>query len=74
MCMCGVVDDFSVSVPSLASVSAISFLVMHDCACTLCTWIMCGVQYISCTMAAMSNLSGWWCWDVGCYSTLGYLT
>ena len=42
--MCGVLVGFSLSVPSLASVSAISFPVMPVCARTLCMWIMCGVQ------------------------------
>ena len=35
MCMCGVVVGLSMSVPLLANVSAISFLVMPDCARTL---------------------------------------
>ena len=56
--MCGVVSGFSFSVPSLASVSAISLPLMPMCAFTLCMWIVCGVQYICRTMAAMSNLSG----------------
>ena len=38
---------------------------MPICALTLCTWIMCGVQYIWLMMAVMNSLSGWWCWDVG---------
>ena len=44
MCMWGVLDGFSLRVPSLASVSAISFPIMPECACTLCMWIMYGVQ------------------------------
>ena len=59
MCMWGVGDGFSLWVPSLASVSAISFPIMHVCARTLCMCIMCGVQYICRMMAAMSRLSGW---------------
>ena len=57
--MCGVVSGFPFSVPSLASVSAISLPLMPVCALTLCMWIVFEVQYICCTMAAMSNLSGW---------------
>ena len=34
--MCGVVSGFSLSVPSLASSSAISLPQMHVCALTLC--------------------------------------
>ena len=64
--MCGVLVGFSLSVPSLARVSAISFPMIPECALTLCMWTLCGVQYILCTMAAISNLSGWWCCDVGC--------
>jgi hypothetical protein len=58
MCMWGVVDGFSLRVPSLASVSVISFPTMLECARTLCMWIVCGVQYICCMMVAMSKLSG----------------
>ena len=36
MCMCGVVVGLSISVPSLASVSAISLPLMPECARTLC--------------------------------------
>ena len=50
MCICGVAIIFSISVPLLASVSAILFPVMPECALTLCMCIMCGVQYIWCTM------------------------
>ena len=48
MCVCirGVVVGFSLSILSLASVLAISFMVLHECARTLWMWIMCGVQYI----------------------------
>ena len=63
--MWGVAIGFSLSVPLLASVSAISFMLILECARTLCTWILCGVQYIWCTMAAMSSLSRWWCYDIG---------
>ena len=35
VCICGVVVSFSLSVPLLASVSAISFLIMHEFARTL---------------------------------------
>ena len=41
--MWGIVDGFSLSVPSLANVSTISFPVMPECARTLCMWIVCGV-------------------------------
>ena len=34
---------FSISVPSLASVSAISFPVLPECARTLCMWTICGL-------------------------------
>ena len=37
MCMWGVVVGFPLSVPSLDSVLAILFLVMPECAHTLCT-------------------------------------
>ena len=46
MCLWGVVDGFSLSVSSLASVSAISFPLMPMCARTLCMCIVYGVQYI----------------------------
>ena len=46
MCICGVGDGFSFSVPSLANVSAISFPLMLVCALTLCMCMVCGVQYI----------------------------
>ena len=46
MCMRGVVVGSSLSVPSLASVSTILFLVMPEFAHTLCIWIVCGVQHI----------------------------
>ena len=59
MWLCGVFGGFSLVVPSFASVSAISFPVMPAWARTLCMYILCGVQYICCTMAAMSSLSGW---------------
>ena len=36
MCVCGVLFGFSFSVPSLASLSAISLPLMHVCALTLC--------------------------------------
>ena len=55
----GVGDGFSLWVPLLASVSAISFPIIHVCARTLCMCIICGVQYICRMMAAMSSLSGW---------------
>ena len=64
--MCGIIYGFSFNVPSLASASVVLLPVMHVCALTLCMWIMFGVQYICLNMAAMSSLSGWWCWDVGC--------
>ena len=54
----GVVSGLSCSVPILASVSAISFPLMHVCALTLCMWIMCGVQYIWLMMAEMSSCLG----------------
>ena len=41
--MCGVLSGFSLSVPSLASVSAISFPLIPVCARTLCKCIVCGV-------------------------------
>ena len=66
MCIRGVVSGLSLSVPIFASVSAISLPLMPVCARTLCMWTMCGVQYIWLIMAAISSLSGWWCWDVGC--------
>ena len=44
MCIWGVVVGFSFIAPSLASVSAISFHVMHVWALTLCMCIRCGVQ------------------------------
>ena len=56
MCICGVLFGFSLSVPSLASLSNISLLLMHVCARTLCMWIICGVQYIQCIMA--TNIYG----------------
>ena len=65
-CMWGVGVGFSLSVPSLASVSAISFPMMPVWARTFGCVIVCGVQYIWCIMAAMSSLSGWWCCEVGC--------
>ena len=33
---------------------------------TLWMWIKCRVQYIWCILAAIRNLSGWWCCEVGC--------
>jgi len=60
VCIRGVDSGFSLVFPSLASSSAISFPVMPVCARTLCMCILCGVQYICRTIAAMSNLSGWW--------------
>ena len=64
--MWGVADGISLSVPSLASVFAFSFPVMHVWARTLCMWIRCGVQYIWCIIATITSLSGWWCCEVGC--------
>ena len=46
MCIWGVVDGFSLSVPSLASVSVISFPLKHESARTLCMCIVCGKYYI----------------------------
>ena len=46
ICMWGVADGFSLKVPSLASVSVVSFSVMPIWALTLCMYIKCGVQYI----------------------------
>ena len=43
MCMCGVVVGLSMNVPSLASVSAISLPLIHECACTLCMLTVHGV-------------------------------
>jgi hypothetical protein len=56
--MCGVLVSFSLVVPSFASVSIVSFPVIPECARTLCMWILCGVQYICRTMAAISSLFG----------------
>ena len=42
MCMWGVLVGFSLRVPSLASVSAISFMIIHVCAHTLCICIVWG--------------------------------
>ena len=58
ICIWGVAEGFSLSAPSLASVSAISFPMTHVRALTLCMWIKCGVQYIWCIIAAMRSLSG----------------
>ena len=44
MCIWGVSEGFSLSAPSMASVSAISFHVMPVWALTLCMCIRCGVQ------------------------------
>ena len=66
MWMWGVCSGFSRVFPSFASSLASSFPRMLVCARTLCMKILWGVQYIFLTMAAMSNLSGWWCCDVGC--------
>ena len=44
ICIWGVVVDFSLSAPALASVSAISFPMMHVWALTLCMCIKCGVH------------------------------
>ena len=60
MCMHGVLVGFSLSVPSLTSMLAISFLVIPECAHTLCMCMVCGVQYIWCTIIVISSLSGWW--------------
>ena len=57
--MRGVLVGLSLVVPSFASVSAVSFPVIPECAHTLCMWILCGVQYICCTIAAISSLFGW---------------
>jgi hypothetical protein len=43
VCIRGVVSGFSLVFPSLASLSAISFPVMHVWARTLCMCILCGV-------------------------------
>ena len=43
MCICGVLSGFSLSVPSLASVSTISLPLIPLCARTLCMCIVCGV-------------------------------
>ena len=51
ICICGVLYSLYLRFPSLASVSAISLPIMPECARALC----------ACTIAAMSNLSGWWC-------------
>ena len=50
---------FPLSVPLLASVLAISFPIMPECARTLWIRIMCGVQYIYFTIYVISSLS-WW--------------
>jgi hypothetical protein len=65
MCICGVASGLSLVVPSLASLSATSFPMMLVWARTLCMWILCEVQYICLTIAAMSSLFRWWCCDVG---------
>ena len=44
ICIWGVAVGFSLSAPSLANVSAISFHIMHVWALTLCMCIKCGVQ------------------------------
>ena len=68
--MWGVADGFSLKVPSLASVSVVSFSVMPVWALTLCMYIKCGVQYIWCIMVAIRSLSEWWCCEVGCWMWL----
>ena len=67
VCMHGVLVGFSLSVPSLARVSAILFPIILTCARTLCMWMVCGVHYICRTIIVISSLSGWWCCDVGCW-------
>ena len=59
-------DGLSLCVPSFASMLTISIPVMLERALTLCMWILCEVQYILCTIVAMSNLLGWWCYDDWC--------
>ena len=58
MCMWGVGVGFSLSVPSFASVSAISLPLMPIWALTLCICTKCGVKEIWCIMVAMRILSG----------------
>ena len=52
-------------VPSFASWSAISFPIMPMCALTFCIVNLCVDQVIWLTIATMSSLSGWLCWDDG---------
>ena len=57
--MCSMVVGYSLSVHLLAHVSVILFHIMPKCACILRMWIVCEVQYIWCTIAAINNLSRW---------------
>jgi hypothetical protein len=66
VCIWGLLFGFSLSVPSLASVFAMSFPVMPECARTLWRWIVCSVQCICFIIYLIKSLSGWWCCDVGC--------
>lgn len=40
------------------------------CACAFCIAILCLDHLIGLIMADMNNLSGWLCWDEGCFMWL----
>lgn len=62
----GVVVGLSLCVPSIANVFVISFPKMPVWALTLCTYILCGVQYICYMIVVTRSLCGWWCCKDGC--------
>lgn len=66
VCVRGVVVGLSRRVPSFASWLAIWLHVMSVCALTFGIVILCVNHVIWLTMAAMTILSGWLCWDDRC--------
>lgn len=66
VCILGVLVCLSSRATLLTSWSAMSLPIMHVCALTLCIVILCVDQVMWLTIADMSSLSGWLCWDDGC--------
>ena len=70
VCILGVLVGLSRRAPLFASWSAISLPIIHVCALTFWIVILCVDHVMWLTIAEMSSLSGWLCWDDGCHMWL----
>ena len=66
VCIKGMLVGLLKRVLSFASWLAILLPIMPMCALTFCIVILCVEHVIWLTMAMMSSLSWWLCWDNGC--------